>query len=195
MASLEGWIPATPTTQSFHSLFKIEVDLPPDRTISYSNKATTLEEEHGSGPSLHRLATFDLGQLSLSHHEHNFTWAEKVLGEYGPLDPRGWDHQDIEVGSPSYIDSEANTLAFVESAYLRRALCAGWFLYCHSTTHHPSPCPKTRILYWHDTSSFSSSGRPDRTLFFHEKAAELVEGKTEKVCQSRDKWGTSVNVL
>ena len=92
MASLEGWIPATPTSLSFCSLFKIQVDLPPDRTISYSNKATTIEEEFGSGPSLHRLATFDLGQLSLSQREHNFTWAENVLDEYGPLDPRGWDH-------------------------------------------------------------------------------------------------------
>ena len=195
MASLEGWIPATPTLPSFRRLFTIQVDLPPDRTTSYSNKRTTIEEESGSGPSLHRLATFDLRHLYLSRREHNFTWAENILGEYGPLDPRGWDHRDIEVGLPSYIDSEANTLAFVESAYLRRALCAGWFLYCHSATNPPSRCPITRILYWHDTSSFGASGRPDRTLFFHDRAAQLVEGKTDKVCQSSDIRGASVNVL
>jgi hypothetical protein len=194
-SSLEGWTLPTPTSPSFRDLFKLRVDTPPDTTLSYGNKKTSKEEENASGPALHKLAILNLDDLSLSHPEHNLTWARNRLAEYAPLDLIGWDSRGIEIGLPSFIQSEANTLSFVEAAYLGRALCAGWFLYCHSARHDPSPCPVTRFLHWHDTSSYSSSGRPDRTLFFNQKQALLCEGKTAKVCKARDENSRATNVM
>jgi hypothetical protein len=195
MTSFEGWIPSIPPTLSFEDHFKIQLDTPEDRTLSRSTKPTSQEEQSSTGPSLHRLATFDVQDLHLSIPDHNFTWAENVLAEYAPLDPRGWDVRSIESRNSGWLDSEDNVLSFLDSAYLGRALCAGWFLCCHSLNHQPSPCPVTRHLAWHDTSSYSSSGRPDRTLFFRGQQATLVEGKTEKVCSSVDANTNSVHVL
>ena len=156
MSSFEGWIPATPTTQSFHDLFKFQLDMPEDRTRSHSTKATT-EDELASGPALHGLATFNLEDLSLSHTGHNLTWAENALAGCAPFGPRGWGVRSIESRYLGWIDLEPNALNFIDSTYLARALCAGWFLYCHSTNHDPSPCPVTHVLIWHDISSHDSS--------------------------------------
>jgi hypothetical protein len=195
MTSLEGWIPLIPPTLSFEDHFKIQLDTPEDRTRSNTTKPTSEEEECSSGPSLQRLATFNVEDLYLSNANHNFTWAVNVLAEYAPLDPRGWDVRSIESRNSGWLHSEGNVLSFLDSAYLGRALCAAWFLRCHSLEHQPSPCPVTRHLAWHDTSSYSSSGRPDRTLFFRGQQAILVEGKTEKVCLGMDASRSRAHVM
>lgn len=174
---------ATPISLSFSELFKTQVDLPEDQSKSHSNKGTTLQEE-GSAPSLHRLAELDIHTLTLSRSTHNMTWAESLLAQYSPVEPINWSRRAIEVGSPSKIESEANALSYIESVYLGRALCAGWFLYSQSIGYESSPCPQTRVLYWHDTSSSGDSGRPDRTLFSHDKPVTQAEGKTAQVCKS-----------
>jgi hypothetical protein len=194
MTSLDGWIQAT-ESPSFIDLFKIQVDVPRDRCESRSNKRTSLQEEHLSGPSLHRLATFNINDLHLSQPTHNFAWAENVLAQYGPLHPRGWDHRDIEAAIPSFIDAEANVLDFIKSAYLGRALCAGWFLYCHSSGRNPSRCPETRALFWHDTSTHSSSGRPDHSLYQLKLCRVTAEVKTDKVCMSQELDGSPAYVM
>jgi len=195
MTAIEGWIPATPTSPSFRDLFKVQVDVPQDNSLSYSNKDTTFQEENDSGPSLRRLAKLDINTLHLSLPTHDLTWAGNLLAQYAPVQPIGWHHRSIEAATPDMINSETNTLSFVECAYLRRALCAGWFLYCHSVGHPSSPCPVRNVLRWHDTSSNSLSGRPDRTLFYNTMQAVLVEGKTAKVSRSVDDVTGPANVL
>src|ERR1700683_548829 len=196
MPGMEGWTLATPISPSFSEYFKIQVDLPEDRSKSRSNKGTSLQEE-ASAPSLHRLAELDIHTLTLSGSTHNMIWAESLLAKYSPVEPINWTRRGIEVGTPSKIESEANTLSYVESVYLGRALCAGWFLYSQSVGYESSPCPKTRVLYWHDTSSSGDPGRPDRTLFSVDTPVTLVEGKTALVCKSglRDQHNHKVDVL
>lgn len=190
MATLEGWIPATPASPSFHDLFKIEVLKPRDQTRSRSTKPTSEAEEFASGPALHRLTTLNLEDLSLALPEHNFTWAKGVLAEYAPLEPQSWTTRTVGSTLTGFIRSEQDSLNFIQGIYLNRALCAGWFLYRHSATLDPSPCPQHFVLFWDDTSSRSASGRADRTLMFGDRRVVLCEGKTDRVSRWED-----INVL
>jgi hypothetical protein len=192
MAAINGWQYSTPLTPSFLHLFGTHVTLPGDRTTSRSTKHT-IEEELVSALALKRLGSLNLNDLCLAGFNHNLQWAQHMLAQYAPIDPRGWDLRGIDVLAPRFLDGETNVLAFLNGAYLGRALCAGWFLYSHSRHLPNSHCPSD-TLFWHDTSNTGPSGRADRTLYHLMFPAVLSEGKTAKVCASRHQ-GAKVSVF
>jgi hypothetical protein len=198
--SMTGWHLSNSLEASFIKLLEGRITQLPELTNSYTNKKNSQAELWESGPSLQRLESLDQNDLFLGKKERDIQWARCRLAEYSPLPP-----SDIWKGgnflSPFEITCETNVLAFVETRYLQRAVCAGLFLCCEAMEKYTDGrCPSRETAYWHDSSSTGTSGRPDRILKYcvallgsigdagdakePHRIGCVVEGKTAQVCAS-----------
>jgi hypothetical protein len=198
--SMKGWQLSNSLETSFIKLLEGRITQLPEHTNSYTNKKNSQAELWESGPSLQRLESLDQNDLFLGKKERDIQWARCRLAEYSPLEPSDiW--KDSNFLSPFEITCETNVLAFVETRYLQRAVCAGLFLCCEAMEKYaPERCPGRETAYWHDSSTTGTSGRPDRILKYckallgsigdvgddkeRHRIGCVVEGKTAQVCAS-----------
>jgi len=144
---------------------------------STTTKQPTMDETI-SGLSLHRLGPLNSNRFSLNKANHDRSWADNLISSNGPTDREGWTSAYISIYDT--IEDENIALAFLDRAYLSRALCVALFLYKTSIGGTSEKCPKSAMLK--DTSGHGGSGRPDRTYSYHDKVVCVVEGKTSTVC-------------
>jgi hypothetical protein len=185
MTSMISWGPATRDQPSFAQYFEQQFQCPRDQTSTNSLKQLSLEEIHGSGASLWTLGSLAVEQLTLGHF--NYSWATNMVSTEGPQGGLyTWSEDYLENEIPPSIREENNVLDYIEKLYLRRALCAGVFLFRSSTRSSPERCPSQPGCRIDTQSASGPSGRPDREVHRAGNRCCLVEGKTRRVCTDLD---------
>ena len=184
---MHSWGKIQGSDDSFMDLFQQleNINAPEDRpSSSRSIKELSLEEIHSSGPSLRGLEKLDVDQLTLGQG-YDHSWAMDALSTYGPMGhPQSWEREYAEDLVPDTILDENSVVKYIEEAFLKRALCGGFFLFSLAKGLGAMRCPSRNSCKIVNQSSSGPSGRPDLQLVRNGKLCDVVEVKRKRVCIS-----------